>query len=450
MIEKLKNDLLQPDVLKDLEKLEQIPIIEQLLRVICETTGMGFATVVKVTEDRWIAAKVIDEIDFGIEPGDELPIHTTICNEVRLHETPVIIDDVKQDPEYKHHQTPQLYGFRSFISVPIHRRDGDFFGTICVFDPKPNNLKTPTVQTMFSLFADLISLHLYTLEEVTISRKTLKLERELHKKVEESQSLINAELEKKVAERTQDLREKNAELEYKNMELKSFTYISSHDLQEPLRKLQIMSSYIRTKAADNLPAKANLYLERISQSAARMQELIKDLLAYSDTQFSDRHFEELDLYKPVSAVLAEYHHQLKQSRAQIEIGEMVKAKVIPSQLQHLLINLVDNAIKFSHPDRPLILEISSLKGKGIIFDFEALDPDKTYSVLFIEDNGIGIDPVNSGRIFKIFQKIPQKEGTAGTGIGLAIVKRIMENHRGEVNVHSKKEGGTIFELYFPD
>ena len=121
---------------------------------------MGFSAVARVTENRWIACAVRDGIGFGLKPGGELPVETTICHEIRQDRQGVVIDDVAQDPIFSGHPTPALYGFQSYISLPILRQDGSFFGTLCAIDPHPAKVNTPEIIGMFKLFAELIGLHL--------------------------------------------------------------------------------------------------------------------------------------------------------------------------------------------------------------------------------------------------------------------------------------------------
>ncbi|MEO5890378.1 MAG: GAF domain-containing protein [Ferruginibacter sp.] len=190
---------------KDIDDIEQISVVPTLLNVICETTGIGFAAIARVTEDKWMTCMVKDDISFGLRPGDELQIKTTICNEVRELKRSIVIDHVKNDPEFYNHHTPAMYGFQSYISVPFVRKDGSFFGTLCAIDPKPHKLNTPAVIGMFNLFADLISFHLNALDEVnTLRSKMNKL----------------------------------------NKEVETFAFITSHDLQEPLRKIETFATVI--------------------------------------------------------------------------------------------------------------------------------------------------------------------------------------------------------------
>lgn len=140
--------------------VSRINAVPSILDVICRTTGMGFAAIARVTEDRWIACAVRDEINFGLQPGEELELETTICNEIRASQREVVIDHVAENETYCQHPTPAMYGFQSYISVPIFYPDGRFFGTLCAIDPKPAQLNRPEIVKMFRLFADLITQHL--------------------------------------------------------------------------------------------------------------------------------------------------------------------------------------------------------------------------------------------------------------------------------------------------
>jgi PAS domain S-box-containing protein len=161
----------------DVDAIGSIAIVPQLLEVICRTTGMGFAAIARVTEDKWVACSVRDEIQFGLEPGGELKLETTICHEIRQSGDPVIIDQVCTDPQFAEHHTPAMYGFQSYISVPIVRRDGTFFGTLCAIDPEPAKLHTPQIIGMFTLFTDLISFHLEAIEQLKTAETELVAER---------------------------------------------------------------------------------------------------------------------------------------------------------------------------------------------------------------------------------------------------------------------------------
>jgi PAS domain S-box-containing protein len=177
--QKEKLNINAPDAIKaDIDAINQIPMVATLLEVVCRTTGMGFAAIARVTEDKWVACSVRDEINFGLKPGGELQLETTICNEIRQSGVEVIIDHVAEDKAFCHHHTPAMYGFQSYISVPIFLKDGSFFGTLCAIDPKPAMLHTPQVTGMFRLFTELISMHLNTFDQLKTSQSDLKSEQQ--------------------------------------------------------------------------------------------------------------------------------------------------------------------------------------------------------------------------------------------------------------------------------
>src|SRR4051812_10853013 len=162
----------------DIATVQRVDAVPRILEVVCRTTGMGFAAVARVTEDRWIACAVRDEIAFGLTPGGELAIRTTICDEIRETGKLVVFDDALSDHIFCQHPTPRHYGFRSYISVPINLSDGRFFGTLCAIDPKPALVNTPQIVGMFQLFADLIAQHLDAQDRMSQSEAALLTERE--------------------------------------------------------------------------------------------------------------------------------------------------------------------------------------------------------------------------------------------------------------------------------
>lgn len=151
----------------DVESVGRISFLPLLLEVICRTTGLGYTAVARVTPERWIACSVRDEIQFGLGPGGELPVQTTICHEIRQHGRPVVIDHVAFDADYCRHHTPARYQFESYISMPIRLTDGSFFGTLCAIDPSPAAVNTPHIVDMFRTFAALISCRLQAAKEAS-------------------------------------------------------------------------------------------------------------------------------------------------------------------------------------------------------------------------------------------------------------------------------------------
>jgi signal transduction histidine kinase len=165
------------DFQQDIDIVGNIRAVTAILDVVCGTTGMGFAAVARVTENRWVACSVRDDIAFGLKPGGELKVETTICHEIRQSGEGVVIDEVAADPVYRGHATPALYGFQSYISLPIVLPGGEFFGTLCAIDPRPIRVNTPETVAMFKLFAELIAFHIDAARKVAASMASLLSER---------------------------------------------------------------------------------------------------------------------------------------------------------------------------------------------------------------------------------------------------------------------------------
>jgi len=422
---------------EDVENIGKITIIPNLLDVVCEITGMGFAAIARVTEEKWMACYVRDDISFGLKPGDELAIDTTICNEIRQHQEAVIIDHVTKDELFKYHHTPAQYGFQSYISVPIMRKDNTFFGTLCAIDPNPHYLSKPEIIKMFRLFCDLISFHLDAIEQLDANKVDMK-----------AQLSFSSKLEEKIRERTAELDEKNETLLRTNKELQEFNYISSHDLQEPLRKIQTYVSKIQATESSNLSSDGTAYFQKVRESAQRMQSLINDLLTYSQTQKTNEQFKNVDLRSLLSEVLEDLTDEINEKSALVNIGPMCSVKVIPFQFRQIFYNIIGNAIKYSSEERQPRIEVISeiVKGNQIK---DSLPGDASYCHIRISDNGIGFNQDHSDKIFELFQRLHNKSEFSGTGIGLAIVKKIIENHKGFITAKSATNEGAAFDIYFP-
>jgi light-regulated signal transduction histidine kinase (bacteriophytochrome) len=240
-----------------------------------------------------------------------------------------------------------------------------------------------------------------------------------------------------------------AELLIANKELESFTFISSHDLQEPLRKIQAFSDRILTEEYENLSSKGKYYFERMNVSALHMQTLINDLLAYSRTNATERKFENSDLNKIVREVMAALKEELQQKNATIETSKLSKANIIPFQFRQLLQNLIANSLKFSNPEKPPYIVIKSDYIKYDKSNAKRLPMKSDYFHISISDNGIGFDSEYKERIFEIFQRLHDKENYEGTGIGLTIVKKIVENHNGIITATGELGKGATFDIYLP-
>lgn len=261
--------------------------------------------------------------------------------------------------------------------------------------------------------------------------------------------------EKKKSEKTilayqKELETKNANLEKLNKELQSFAYISSHDLQEPLRKIQTFTSRIMEKEGKKLSEEGKYLFDRMSIAAKRMQALIDDLLAYSRSNTEEGKFEYTDLRKIVAEIKEDFEEELIQKQATINFTEMCEACVIPFQFRQLIYNLLSNSLKFTRPETPPQINITCEILTGEQIKMKNLLPEKKYCHISFSDNGIGIEAEYQDKIFELFQRLHSKDQYKGTGIGLAIVKKIVENHRGIIIVRGGVNEGATFDIYFPN
>jgi len=257
------------------------------------------------------------------------------------------------------------------------------------------------------------------------------------------------ELEEKVLQRTVELREANESLMNMNKELESFAYVSSHDLQEPLRKIQIFAGRILEKENEKLSDNGKKYFRIMQDSANRMQMLIEDLLFFSGLTTAERKFEINDLNDIIEKIKTELKETIEEKHATIEATGLCPANIIVFQFHQLMQNLISNALKFSRPKHPPHIIIKSSIVEGNTLKNHKLSPDKKYCHIIVSDNGIGFEKKFSEKIFEVFQRLHGKEEYAGTGIGLAIVRKIVDNHNGIITATSKLNKGTTFDIYIP-
>lgn len=406
-------------LLADIERVKQIPIVATMLEVICRSTGMGFAAVARVTEDRWIACSVRDEISFGLQPGEELPIETTICNEIRHDNQPVIIDHVAESEAFRNHHTPKLYGFQSYISVPIILQTGEFFGTLCAIDPKPALLTNVKTIGMFTLFAELISFHLHSLQ--LLEQKTRAME-DLNRQLADS---------------------KNENRQYK--------FISDHNLQEPLRKIRMFSSML-VQAADANDADGTRELaQKVNSTAEKFSVMIRDLSNYSQLNDATTPFERVDLGLVIDQVRQQLSHELNARQAVISVDPLPVIDAIPIQMEQLFYNLIQNSIRFSKAEAPLEIQIKATThvpaepgGR-----YETHSPSSKSVEVRLQDNGIGIEETQLEKIFDIFTQLSHDQTLDNGGIGLSYCRKIVRNHKGSISAESAPGNGTIFSITLP-
>ncbi|MCF0070634.1 PAS domain S-box protein [Dyadobacter sp. CY261] len=257
------------------------------------------------------------------------------------------------------------------------------------------------------------------------------------------------QLETKVQERTQQLSVANTELVRTNMELAQFAYVASHDLQEPLRKIQTFATRILETEIQHLSERGKDYFQRMQASSTRMQQLIVDLLAFSRANAAEKHLESADLNLVLQNVKEQLSDIIQSENAVITSNVLPVRDVIVYQFEQLFMNLIANALKFVSPNRAPMIDVRAGEVEGAAIPLAEVDPTRKYQYISFADNGIGFDPQYKDRIFQVFQRLHNRSAYEGTGIGLAICKKIVENHRGLIDAVGKPGFGSTFIVYLP-
>ncbi|MEJ7626465.1 MAG: PAS domain-containing protein [Ferruginibacter sp.] len=264
-----------------------------------------------------------------------------------------------------------------------------------------------------------------------------------------AQVVARQKIEEVVKERTKELENANNDLQKSNAELAQFAYIASHDLQEPLRKIATFAQMLQSSIGNNIDEKSKKYLEKINSSTSRMTNLIRDVLAYSELVKENEIFTEVDLNSVIKNIEADYDLLIEQKEATINFVDLPVVEAIPLQITQLFGNLLGNALKFTRSDIKPVITISVSKISREELENTHLSPELTYYKIKFQDNGIGFKKEYADRIFHIFQRLHRKSDYEGTGIGLAMCKKIAVNHHGELNAIGSSEEGAVFNVILP-
>lgn len=245
------------------------------------------------------------------------------------------------------------------------------------------------------------------------------------------------------------IEERNLELERNNKELASFNYVASHDLQEPLRKIQTFISRLEDKEKANLSDNGKLYITRIKSSSARMRSLIDDLLQFSRTNKSEEAFEDSNINILLETAKHDLAEIISDKRARISSDSIPSMKVIPFQIKQLFLNLISNSLKYSRENVAPVITISYSQTQASDLPKIKFSKHDLYHTISIKDNGIGFDQEYAEKIFILFNRLHNKNEYSGTGIGLSICKKIVENHNGYITAEGKLDQGSVFTVYLP-
>jgi signal transduction histidine kinase len=389
---------IQADARADVEAVGRIAAVPSILEMVCKSTGMRFAAVARVTAESWTACAVRDELGFGLAAGGELPLKTTLCHEVRCGEQAIVIDHVSQDPAFRDHHTPRLYGFESYISVPIIRTNGEFFGTLCALDPLPAKVSDPGILGTFELFSQLISLQL-----------------DIEDRLQQSAAALLDQQE------TADLREQ-------------FIAVLGHDLRTPLSSVTAGVYALRKMS---LTAQAESVVERIKRSGDRMAKLIDNILDFARGRLGGgipviKHPEPQlgHILTHVVDELAAINHD-RQVRAHIDIRQSISCD--SGRIAQLLSNLLNNALVHGAAEEPVSVEAHCV---GDVF------------TLSVTNQGRVIPAETRERLFQPFSRGAGERRQEGLGLGLYIASQIALAHGGKLGVESGP-GGTTFSLTMP-
>ena len=396
---------------KDFEAVNKISLIPMMLDVICRTTGMGFAAIARVTEDRWLACSVRDEVSFGLTAGAELEIKSTICNEIRQNRQPVIIDHVDFDEDFQTHHTPKMYGLQSYISFPIILKNGEFFGTLCAIDSKPAKVKDPKIMGTFLLFADLLSFHLQSIELMERGHF----------------ALLDASFENS---------------QYKQ--------ITNHNLQEPLRKIRIYSNLLLEQ-----PQKANAtgvqeIAGKINTFAKELSDMITSVSRFSAKPPFEQSPELIDLNKILSNIRARLHDQLFENHIELSVDTFPAIVGIQHEMEEFFQQLITFMVSFPvHNESSFIrMYVKDIAADDIKQPLPSGKNMKFCNIL-IEHHHAAIDEYYTTNIFDIFIHSNSNATTGKYDAGLANCRKIIHRQGGDMTVEVAGGKSVRFSIILP-
>jgi signal transduction histidine kinase len=406
------------DLKADVEAVQQIDSVPRILDSVGRLTGMGFVAVARVTSDRWVCYAVRDNINFGLEPGGELQVETTICNEIREHGKIVTINDAELDGAFCNHPTPKMYGFRSYISAPIVLKDGTVWGTLCAIDPKPRELDRPELIDTFLLFGELIAAQLALHEQYAQSQVSLGVSEKGRLSAEEELRVSRADLldERK----TSELREQ-------------FIGVLGHDLGNPLASVDAgMRILLRNRDSEKAPE----IIAMIQKSVMRMAGLVDNIMDFARGRLGGGLTIKRDARQPLTPVIQQVVSEIQlvspDVRIETEIDVEAPVSCDRGKIGQLFSNLLGNAITYGDKGRPIRVHARTT---GDSFE------------LTVTNYGPPISDKAMQNLFKPFTR-GERPSQQGLGLGLYIASEIARAHGGALKAVSTAEK-TIFEFNMP-
>ncbi|MFM0140095.1 GAF domain-containing sensor histidine kinase [Caballeronia grimmiae] len=370
-----------------------------MLKMICDETGMGFAAVARVTDESWTACAVQDNVGFGLKPGGQLELQTTLCFESRAARAPIVIDDFARDTSYRDHHTPAIYNLRSYISVPIVTSSGCYFGNLCAIDPNPARVSEARVVRMFEVFATLIAMQIESEQRQWTTEAQLTSERE-----------------------TATLREQ-------------FIAVLGHDLRNPLSAVNATAEYLALRSDDTKLVSAGMRLKR---TVARMSQLIDDVMDFARGRLGSGIAVSIEPIDDIDERLRAVVDELKIANASREVvtefSLSARVHCDAARIQQLLSNLLGNALTHGADNQAVVVR-TVVEG--------------TEAVISVSNGGEPIPSHMLPKVFEPYWRPPSSSPGGGLGLGLYICKQIVEAHGGTVAVCSSASEGTCFTARLP-
>lgn len=382
----------------DIQAVQSLTAVPTIMQVIAHTTGLRWICVSRVTPDAWTMCAVRDELNFGLAPGDEIAIADTFCDQVRRTDTGVVIDEVSNDALYHDHPIPKKFGFESYFSLPIYRKDGQFFGTLCGLDPGRASLRSAATLNTLKLFAELLSSQIETESVLADTRAALAHERDIA-----------------------ELREQ-------------FIAILGHDLRTPLSSIMTGAQVIDRLTTDERILRVSA---RMTRSGQRIASLIDSVLDFTRSKMdgalaAERRWE-TDLHGTLNHVVAELAgaHPHRQLEARLVVDGRVFCDL--RRIGQVASNLIVNALVHGSADAPVVVAATITDG--------AL-------CLTVSNAGTPIPAAVMDRLFQPFWRGERSSKADGLGLGLYIASEIARAHQGTLVVDSTA-ARTVFTLTIP-
>jgi len=387
-----------PLIAADLALVNRISAVPVILRALCDMTGLGFGAVARVTETSWTACAVLDRAGLGVQVGDQLDVATTLCHDVLTTRSPIVIEKASEDAVYREHPSPKLYGFESYVAVPIIRRNGEFFGAICARDRKPAVLPEAKVLPTLQLFAELIATQVEVEERLAMSQS----------------ALVDA----------------NAVGVLRDQ----FIAVLGHDLRNPIGAVTTGLDWLSRRLPDE---KTATLVGQLRQSCQRMSELVDNILDFARGTLGGgipvEQRETADLAATLLQVIDELRGSHLDRPISFECELHAPVYCDPQRIGQLLSNLVANALTHGARDRPVQVRARS---------------EKDSFLLDVSNEGPPIPPKTIAHLFQPFNHVGTEAVQAGLGLGLYIASEIARSHAGLLSV-SSTAAATVFTLKVP-